>query len=238
MLAGLSETRLVTKIEYRTLNDLAYDRIREGLMAGSFHPGQVLVIRTLAESYGISTTPVREALQRLVAERLLTLLPNRSIAVPALEASKYAELARIRCELEGLAAELAAARVRKATLRKLARLADDMDESLAARDHDAYRRQNQAFHFAVYGEAASPRLFEMIQDLWSQTGPYMKELFGAPAYEPKANEAHRSVLAALEAGDGVRARAGIVADLTVAGTFLVPHLEAVEGARRREAEPA
>ncbi|WP_279478750.1 GntR family transcriptional regulator [Aureimonas sp. SK2] len=224
----------MTKIEYRTLNDLAYDRIRDGLMAGSFDPGQVLVIRTLAETYGISTTPVREALQRLVAERLLVLLPNRSIAVPALEAAKYAELARIRCELEGLAAELAAPRVRKGVLRKLARLADDMDESLASRDHDAYRRENRAFHFAVYSEAASPRLLELISDLWSQTGPYMKELFGAPAYEAKANEAHRTILAALEAGDGAAARAGVVADLTVAGSFLVPHLEAVEAARRRE----
>ncbi|WP_082653565.1 GntR family transcriptional regulator [Aureimonas sp. AU22] len=228
----------MTKIEYRTLNDLAYDRIRDGLMAGGFHPGQVLVIRSLAESYGISTTPVREALQRLVAERLLALLPNRSIAVPALEAGKYAELARIRCELEGLAAELAAPRIRKAVLRKLSRLADDMDESLVSHDHDSYRRQNQAFHFAVYAEAASPRLMEMITDLWSQTGPYMKELFGAPDYEPKANEAHRALVAALERGDGAGARAGIVADLRVAGGFLIPHLEAVEAARRREAEPA
>ena len=237
MLTGLRRP-CVTKIEYRTLNDLAYDRIREGLMAGSFHPGQVLVIRSLAESYGISTTPVREALQRLVAERLLVLLPNRSIAVPALEAGKYAELARIRCELEGLAAELAAPRMRKATLRKLSRLADDMDESLRLRDHDAYRRQNQAFHFAVYAEAASPRLLQMITDLWSQTGPYMKELFGAPAYEAKANEAHRAILAALEAGSGAAARSGVAADLTVAGGFLLPHLETLEAARRQERETA
>ncbi len=228
----------MTKIEYRTLNDLAYDRIRESLMAGGFHPGQVLVIRSLAESYGISTTPVREALQRLVAERLLALLPNRSIAVPALEAGKYAELARIRCELEGLAAELAAPRMRKATLRRLARLADDMDESLETRDHDAYRRQNQAFHFTVYEAAASPRLMEMIRDLWSQTGPYMKELFAAPAYEPRANEAHRAIVAALEAGDGALARAGVVADLKVAGAFLVPHLESVEAARAAPAATA
>ncbi len=225
----------VTKIEYRTLNDRAYDRIRDSLMAGGFHPGQVLVIRSLAESYGISTTPVREALQRLVAERLLVLLPNRSIAVPALEAAKYAELARIRAELEGLAAELAAGRIGKAVLRKLSRFADDMDESLGDHDHDAYRRQNQAFHFTVYEAAASPRLMEMIRDLWSQTGPYMKELFGAPAYEPKANEAHRAIITALEAGDGAGARAGIVADLTVAGRFLIPHLERVEAARRETA---
>ncbi|ALN74822.1 GntR family transcriptional regulator [Aureimonas sp. AU20] len=226
----------MSKIEYRTLNDLAYDRIREGLMAASFHPGQVLVIRTLAESYGISTTPVREALQRLVAERLLVLLPNRSIAVPGLEAAKYAEIARIRCELEGLAAELATPRLGKPALRKLAKLVSDMDASLERRDHDAYRRENQAFHFAIYSECGSPRLFQLIQDLWSETGPYMKELFGAPAYEPKANEAHQALLRALDRREPKTARASVIADLTVAGGFLIPHLEALEASRDGKAK--
>ena len=90
----------MSKIEHQTLNDRAYGEIRKGLISSRFQPGQVLVIRNLAETYGISTTPVREALQRLVAERLLVLLPNRSIAVPSLSAKKFAELARIRCAIE------------------------------------------------------------------------------------------------------------------------------------------
>src|SRR5215475_4976089 len=73
------------KIEHRTLNDRAYEQIKKGLISGAFRSGQTLVIRTLAETYGISTTPVREALQRLVAERHLELLPNRSIVVPLLD---------------------------------------------------------------------------------------------------------------------------------------------------------
>ena len=92
----------MNKIEHQTLNDRAYGEIRKGLISSRFQPGQVLVIRNLAEAYGISTTPVREALQRLVAERLLFLLPNRSIAVPSLSVEKFTELARIRCALEGL----------------------------------------------------------------------------------------------------------------------------------------
>ncbi|GGE07409.1 GntR family transcriptional regulator [Aureimonas endophytica] len=216
------------KIEYRTLNDRAYDRIKDGLMAATFRPGQVLVIRNLAETYGVSTTPVREALQRLVAERLLVLLPNRSIAVPELEAAKYAEILRIRCELEGLAAELAAPRIGAAERHALDGIAAEIDAALLAHDHAAYRRLNQAFHFALYQEAGSPRLLQLIQDLWGQTGPYMNELFGEPAYEPRANEGHRAILAALAKGDPAGARAGVVADLTVAAGYLVPHLEALE----------
>lgn len=228
----------VSKIEYRTLNDRAYDRIKEGLMAATFDPGQVLVIRTLAETYGVSATPVREALQRLVAERLLVLLPNRSIAVPELEADKYAEILRIRCELEGLAAELAAPRIRKTALRRLTRLVGEIDGALGRHDHDAYRTLNQAFHFALYEEAGSPRLLDIIQDLWGQTGPYMKELFGAPAYEAKANEAHHAVVEALAGGDPAAARRWIVEDLTSAARLLVPHLRALEARRTAAAAPS
>ena len=74
----------MSKIEHATLNDRAYLALKRSLISGQFRPGQILVIRAMAESYGISTTPVREALQRLVAERLLVMQPNRSIAVPLL----------------------------------------------------------------------------------------------------------------------------------------------------------
>src|SRR5215813_9757822 len=97
----------MAKIAYRTLNDRAYEQIKKGLISGAFRSGQTLVIRSLADEYGISATPVREALQRLVAERNLELLPNRSIIVPILSAERFIELVRVRRELEGLAAELA-----------------------------------------------------------------------------------------------------------------------------------
>jgi DNA-binding GntR family transcriptional regulator len=70
----------MAKIEHKTLNNRAYDEIKASLIAGQFQPGQILVLRSLADNYGISTTPVREALQRLVGERQLMMLANRSIA--------------------------------------------------------------------------------------------------------------------------------------------------------------
>src|SRR4051794_28473842 len=101
----IGETRAITrpgdqvmsKIEHSTLNDQAYTALKRGLSSGTFRPGQALVIRTVAENYGISTTPVREALQRLVAERLLVMQQNRSIVVPHLSIPKFTELYRIRC---------------------------------------------------------------------------------------------------------------------------------------------
>ena len=116
---------------YRTLNDRAYEQIKKGLISGAFRSGQTLVIRTLAGTYGISTTPVREALQRLVAERHLELLPNRSIVVPLISADRFIELFRIRRELEGLAGELATPHFRSAHVARLQRLIEAMDKTLA-----------------------------------------------------------------------------------------------------------
>ncbi|MBO0903359.1 FCD domain-containing protein [Jiella sonneratiae] len=228
------------KIEHRTLNDRTYDRIKQGLMTASFRPGQVLVIRTLAGQYGVSATPVREALQRLVAERLLVMKANRSIAVPELELDAYLELLRIRCEVEGLAAELAAERIDAAGVARLEAIAETLERAVEAQDHAAYRTANQAFHFALYEAARSPRLFGIIRDLWGQTGPYVSALFVSAPYRLQANSEHRRILAALAGNDAAAAREALVADISIASEHIVPNLIRARASRAaaQRREPA
>jgi DNA-binding GntR family transcriptional regulator len=216
----------LSKIEHHTLNDRAYSEIRKGLIASRFRAGQVLVIRTLAETYGISTTPVREALQRLVAERLLIMLPNRSIAVPGLSAEKFSELARIRCALEGLAGELALAGIRPAHIDKLKAILGDIDKAVAHRDSRGYVNLNQKFHFSIYERANSPHLLQMVQDLWSQVGPFFNGLFDDESFIAHANEQHVRIVEAVEAADASEVRQAIVRDITVAAEALKPRLSA------------
>jgi DNA-binding GntR family transcriptional regulator len=215
----------MTKIEHQTLNDRAYGEIRKGLISSRFQPGQVLVIRTLAETYGISTTPVREALQRLVAERLLVLLPNRSIAVPSLSVEKFSELARIRCALEGLASELAAANIKPAQIRRLRALLEEIDAAVVAKDSRLYANLNQKFHFVIYERADSPHLLQMIQDLWSQVGPFFNGLFEDESFVGHANEQHQRIVLALEEGRHDEVRNAVVKDITVAAETLTPRLK-------------
>jgi DNA-binding GntR family transcriptional regulator len=219
------------KLEHLTLNDRAYDQIRRSLVIGQLQPGQVLVIRTLAEQFGISATPVRDAMQRLVAERLLVMLPNRSIAVPLLSGDTFVELVRIRSALEGLAGELATPNIRLAELHQLHRLIQEGEAAAAARDMNAYVQMNQAFHFLIYGRAESPLLFQKIHELWSQVGPYLTRLFDSDAYIPVSNDVHRSIVAALEAKDGATVKLQIAHDITSAGEPLLTSL-------RQTAEPA
>lgn len=214
----------MSKIEYRTLNDLAYDEIKKGLIAGRFSPGQPLIIRTLAETYGISATPVREALQRLVAERLLEMLPSRSIIVPGLSSEKFIELVRIRTALEGLAAELATPNFKAPYIDRLKALLVEIDQAIARRDNKSYVSLNQRFHFSIYERAESPHLLRLIQDLWVQVGPFFNSLFVDENYIIHANDQHVRIINALEKADGPSVREHIVRDITLAADSLLPHL--------------
>ena len=214
------------KLEHQTLNDRAYGALKQELISGGFSPGQTLVIRKLAETFGISTTPIREALQRLVAERLLEMQNNRSVIVPLLSASAFEELTRIRIAVEGLAGEMAATRMSESGLVDIQATLAGMQRAIEAGDARTYLSLNEAFHFAIYQHAGAPILLNMIRDLWGRVGPYLKLLMQADRYIPRSNDAHRKIVAALEQRNGVTARMFIEEDIIMAAAVLSANLDA------------
>ena len=226
------------RLEHQTLNDRAYGALKKGLMSGQFKPGEVLTIRHLAAEYGISATPVREALQRLVAERALELQHNRSIGVPIPTLEKFVELRRIRCLLEGLASELATPQFSRADIARLARIIEEIDVDIATNNPAGYLRRNEKFHFLIYERARSPQMLRIIQDLWTQVGPFFNSLFDDRSYLAEANDGHRRIIAAIRSGDPAAVRDAVVWDIGEAAESLMRRLPemkvpAAEGAARR-----
>ena len=213
----------MARIEHKTLTDRAYHEIRKGLISGAFRSGQLLVIRTLADRYGISTTPVREALQRLVAEHHLAMLPNRSIVVPTLDPDRFVELFRIR-------RELATPRFRPTQLARLKGLVEAIDRSRAG-GGETYQALNQKFHYAIYERASSPVLIAMISNMWSQVGPFFNELTEDDGFVAKANDQHRAILLALQGGDPAAVRRHLSLDISVAAEHLIPRLKRLGSAQ-------
>lgn len=212
------------KLEHHTLNDRAYAALKQGLISGDFKPGQALVIRTLADTFGISTTPIREALQRLVAERILEIQLNRTIAVPLLSLSTFTELSRIRCAVEGLAGELGAKSFDAEDLARLRQCVAGMDAAIHASDGKRYLGLNEQFHFQIYERASAPILLDLIKDLWGRIGPYMNYLMDTDAYVPQSNELHRQILTALENRTDSLVRILIVEDIAKAAEVLSKRL--------------
>ncbi len=221
------------RLEHLTLNDRAYAAIKQSLISGKFAPGEVLVIRKLADLYGISATPIREALQRLVAERALEIAQNRSIVVPRLTLPRFEELTSIRIALEGAAGERATARFPDAALAEVKALYTSMGRAIDAHNGSLYLALNEAFHFAIYAEANAPLLLDMVRDLWVRVGPYLSRLMESAAYVPHSNDAHRMIVEALERRDGSAVRAAIEDDIRTASLVLGERLEAMIGAEAR-----
>ena len=215
-----------------------YATLRAALLEGRLRPRQRLRIRELAAALGVSETPVREAVMQLVRERALLLQTARSLTVPRLSVPQYLELRRIRLELEGLAAEEAAAHIGKRAIAGLANLHRRLMAAEAAGQATDAVRLNWHFHAAIYEQAAMPELFNLIQGLWLRTGPLLT--FQYPHAPPTYPGRHRhlDVLDALAAADGPAVRAAIQADTVEGGARLLQLLVELDEGRRVETSSA
>jgi DNA-binding GntR family transcriptional regulator len=145
--------------------DVVFDTIRQGIITGRFAPGQRLVIRDLEEEIGFSRSTFREAFRRLAAERLVSLIPNRGVAVQRLSPREMADLFEIRELLEGHAARRAAERIGEGDHR---RRFTAMWEKVRRGDPSAraaFVEDNQSFHGTIVELAGNSRLPEMLNQL-------------------------------------------------------------------------
>jgi DNA-binding GntR family transcriptional regulator len=217
---------LIPVRERQTIQDSVYRQLRQTLMTGRYDPNQRLTIPTLAETFGTSHMPVREALRRLTAENALVQGANGSVSVPPVSRAALDDICRARAALEGLATELAAVRMAAADRRHLealrvahetAGIEDGIYTSLA---------HNQAFHFHIYRASGSDVLPQLIEALWLRFDPYMRMLsqhlapvLGTREFRNGA-EYHRAVVAAFELGDAPAARGAIEADISATQRLL------------------
>lgn len=207
----------LVSIEKLTLQDQIYEELRLALMRGSFSPGDLLTIRSLAQVMGTSIVPVRDALQRLVAERALEILPNRSACVPVMSLKDFNELLDIRLALEGQAVELSAAVVTPQDIDRLLALNADFKLAIGGKDTDLILRANMDLHFAMYRICGRELLFGLIKGLWVRVGPLLRSPFRVmdrtpELYEPSVQN-HEVIIAALREKDAPAAREALMRDV-------------------------
>jgi DNA-binding GntR family transcriptional regulator len=201
-----------------TLQDRVYQQVVSLILDGGIVPGQLVTIQGLAEAFGVSAMPVREALKRLGAANALTVVSGRSIGIPPLSLGRLVDLRDVRLEVEGTAVAWAARRIDARDLARIEEHLERMEGSIADGDTRAYLRANRAFHFTIYRSAGSPTLVSLIEILWLQISPYFNLLRESGNYV-SANIHHHAMVEGLARGDRDAARAAIAAD--VAGSFEV-----------------
>ncbi|HEY1625480.1 MAG TPA: GntR family transcriptional regulator [Streptosporangiaceae bacterium] len=186
---------------YVSKTDLVVALIRELVITGELAAGEQLRQRDLAQRFGVSQTPVREAMRRLESEGLLVCDTHRGFTVMAPDDSPVEENFQIRAALESLGASLAAAKIDARGLARLVALNERM-RSLGDEDQ-AYADLNREFHFTVHEYAHSPLLLSLMRLLWAS-------LHGGPKVSRShagTGRQHDEILAALRDGDPAAAAA-------------------------------
>jgi DNA-binding GntR family transcriptional regulator len=206
--SGLPVERLLRD----TLQERVFRQLSDLILDGEIAPGQLVKIQALAEAFGVSAMPVREALKRLTAANALTVVSGRSIGIPPLSADRLEDLRRVRIEIEGIAAAWAAPNIGDDGVETLKVQLSRMESATAAGDVKGYLRANHAFHFVIYGAAGSEALLSIIESLWLQISPYFNLLHGSGNYSA-SNEQHEAMLEAIQAGDKPALRAAVRADI-------------------------
>jgi DNA-binding GntR family transcriptional regulator len=194
----------------------AYEAIRQEIVEGRYRPGQRLVEQRLAETHGLSRTPVREALKWLDAEGLIQIEPNRGAIVRRITLQDVQDLYELRAELEGYAARRAATRIDPAGLAEIdASIAafDDAITAAAADDIEGVRAVNAAngrIHGAIVEAAQHDRLAQLLRR--TVDVPLVFQAFRRfdRSELERSNQFHRLLRGALASHDATRAAALMV----------------------------
>ena len=205
--------RRLAEVKRETLKDRIYLEVRHALQAGTFEPGEAITVKLLEEELGAGAMPIRQSLQRLVAEGALLNLPSGRVRVPLVTAEEFDEIKEIRLRLEGLAAQRAALQMDDGALARIRDHYDRLTALLATKFNPAeVVACNYRFHFAIYEAAQARQLLAIIDSLWLRVSPLLVIPFkqtGRPRSEYAAihEQTHSRLLEALAERDGRGAEA-------------------------------
>lgn len=201
-------------------HERVYRTLRLRIMYGELDPGVALTLRGIAAEFGLSMTPVREAVRRLAAEGALTLSSSGRITTPDLNHERIEELAALRALLEPELAARALPRAHMALIDRLRAINARNAEHIAKREVAGYIRTNLEFHRTIYLRAQAPAMLALAETVWLQLGPTMRALYMA-RNRSDLQRHHRLILAALATGDEPGLRLAVRNDVTQGLKMLV-----------------
>lgn len=193
-------------------HEMAYLALRQMILCGEFVPGQPVTIEGVVGNLEAGTTPVREAIRRLIAEGALAIHGNRRVTVPVLGTTRLDEIAYARRAIEPELVRRATARITPLDIEMLSAIDERLNTAIACGDVQGYLSENYAFHSRLYEVSEAGVLIALAQSLWLRMGPSLRVMcgrFGTANLPDK----HREALEALRRRDGDAAAAAIAADI-------------------------
>lgn len=200
----------MTESTSQTRAEWLADQIASAIMAGELPLGMRLNEHGLAERYGVSRTPVREALRHLAVTGLIEARPRRGAAVAKVSSEQLEELFVAMGEMEATCARLAAMSMTPIERRRLVELHRQMGELVTKKNQNDYSEANVRFHVMIYHGAHNPTLADIATGLRTRLAPFRRAQFQAPGRLRSSHAEHGIVVEAILRGDTVTAHSAML----------------------------
>ncbi len=204
---GADGTRTtMSKIERpKSLTEIATDRLRDDIISGRIGLGEALSEGTLAETLGISRTPIREALMRLQTEGLVSVVPQTGTFVFTVDAKQLRDICDVRVALETMALRLALERDPAGLAGALTDVVAAMTDARAADDPAGYLRLDSRFHLTLFAHCDNAYLSDANQVIAARMAALRNRLGTDPAHMKKSFEEHKAIAKAVKRGNADKA---------------------------------
>ncbi|WP_205409243.1 GntR family transcriptional regulator [Ancylobacter rudongensis] len=176
-------------------------QLADEITRGTLPPGTALDETALAARFGVSRTPVREALRELVASGLVDARPHRGAVVARPSVARLQNMFEVMAELEALCAGLSALNMTPPERQQLERLHADMGELMRLGDFSAYREANELFHTSIYAGSHNDYLIELTLGTRRRLSPFRRAQFRALGRLALSHSEHERVTTAILRGD-------------------------------------
>jgi DNA-binding GntR family transcriptional regulator len=194
----------------QTRSDKMAAEIANAILSGEFTPGYRLDEQQLAQRFGVSRTPVREALRQLAASGLIEVRPRRGAIVTAVTPDELETLFVAMAEMEASCARLATQRMTPLERRRLQALHENMAGLVHAGDPEAYADANQAFHLMIYAGTHNAVVNDFTAGLRQRLAPFRRAQFRTLGRLPRSHAEHEAVVRAILTGNAAGAHAAML----------------------------
>ncbi|MGD8352987.1 MAG: GntR family transcriptional regulator [Pseudomonadota bacterium] len=210
--------------EPKLLSEDIADSIKTAIIKGKFKPGQKISEGELAESMGISRTPLREAFRKLENEGFIKIIPRKGAVVAQIDAEEAINLYEIKSTLEGLAARLAAANMKEKDIARLEKINDELKELIDKNDLESFYRVHTRFHEGFVRLCTNKRLIQMISNLNDHFNRFGIISLTLPGQFENAIQQHAEIIEAFQSRDEDLIEKKVKTNVMTGGRVLVEHL--------------
>lgn len=206
---------------HQTLREKILENIRDAILKGSLKAGERVSEPDLAERYGISRTPIREAFRQLESEGYLTVVPRKGAVVTALSERDVSEFYEIKSMLEGYAAQLAADKLTDREIDRLATINNRLSSLAADGDVKTFFRVHNEFHELFIRASGNNKLLELIQQMLKKFNRLRIASLSLPGRMEISVQEHEKIIEAFRARDGVLANNLVQKNAAYGGQMLI-----------------